>query len=81
MNPSFSPTEQTLIDQGFRMIREYNPFGYAPCFAKGKEIRFVVGEKIMTCQEMYDSLQENWIPQAQKEVLWKLDSMKQYFML
>jgi hypothetical protein len=83
----WTPKEQELIDQGYRMIREYNPWGYAPCFSKfDKEkeehsMLFVVNEKTFTVRECYDDLVANWFPASQKERDWKAYQMKRYFLI
>ena len=78
---SFSDEEQKLIDKGYIMIREYNPFGHAPCFKNPKtsDILFVFNEIVYTTQTMYEYLESNWIPISEDDMKWKINCMHKYF--
>lgn len=67
--------------QGMYMYREYHIFGYYPAFRSrdGKEHLFYFGGKFYNPAELLADLQENWVPQAQDEVLYKLDHMEGAF--
>lgn len=74
-------TYEEAISRGFIQIREYNPWGFNPCFRNFEtgELLFDDNGELICPQEMHRRLKEDWIPQAQREVLWKLDFMGSYF--
>ena len=81
---TWNETEKKLIDKGYIMIREYNPFGYAPCFKhpKTNDIKYIgFGNKILNKQEMYQDLIENWIPQSKEGIDFKLNRIKEYLQI
>ena len=75
----FTPQEKELINTGYIHIRDSHMFGDAPLFKKGNDYKFVYQGKVMTPQEIYDDLVQNWDPQSEEEVSWKMDSIKGYF--
>lgn len=81
--------ETWLRDNGYFLLREYNPWGRMDCYAKYNnmdkrlpaiaELLFYDNGILRTPKEMYEELQENWIPSSQDEACWKLDCMKTWF--
>ncbi len=80
---NWNESEKELIAKGYIMIREYNPWGYTPCFVKypEKDIKFILGTKILSPQQMYQNLLENWVPSKEEEIRFKEFGLKRYFML
>lgn len=85
----WNPKEQQLIDQGYTLIREYNPWGKDSCFKHlvSGEIRYVAfvllgadrGEyRVMNPEQMCAYLKDHWEPVSKSQVQWKL-GMKQWF--
>ena len=72
--------EEQLEQQGFYHIKDYQKWGRCPTYKNDKgEIRFVDQGKILDPQQMLELLKTTWQPQAQDEVIWKLNRMEQEF--
>jgi hypothetical protein len=87
---AWNPVEQQLINEGFLLLREYNPWGKDNCFkhpdGRTCYVTFVPSDehqgkwKVFTPQEMYDYLEDNWEPSSERQAQWKIGEMKRWLL-
>lgn len=67
-----------MAKDGYYLYREYFPWGRCDGFRNEEnDLRFFMDGGIFNSQEdLYNYLKENWTPQAEADVRWKMQNIK-----